>query len=121
VARPLGFPEKIACLKSSRAKNFISKKSRFAYFCFGNTTIVRPKPNKIEFNMIRNRVLLVLILALASIIDARAQSADADFLESMGKMYVVLAVVLAIFLGIVVFLIYLDRKLTKLENQIKEE
>jgi CcmD family protein len=39
----------------------------------------------------------------------------------MGKMYVVLAVVLAIFFGIVAFLIYLDRKLTKLENQIKEE
>jgi CcmD family protein len=108
-------------LKKSLYKNFISKKPCFAYFCFENTTIVKPKPNKIEFTMIRNRVLLVLILALASIVNARAQGADADFLESMGKMYVVLAVVLAIFFGIVAFLVYLDRKLTKLENQIKEE
>ncbi len=44
----------------------------------------------------------------------------ADFMRSMGKMYVVVAVIAAIFIGIVIFLIYLDRKLTKLENQIKD-
>lgn len=43
---------------------------------------------------------------------------EADFMRSMGKMYVVLAVIAAIFIGIVFFLIHLDRKLTKLENQI---
>lgn len=41
-----------------------------------------------------------------------------DFMRSMGKMYVVVAVIAAIFIGIVIFLIYLDRKLTRLENQI---
>ena len=40
-------------------------------------------------------------------------------MRSMGKMYVVVAVIAAIFLGIVVYLIRLDRKLTKLEDQIK--
>ncbi len=44
---------------------------------------------------------------------------DTDFMRSMGKMYVVVAVIVAIFLGIVVYLIRLDRKLTKLEDQIK--
>ncbi len=44
---------------------------------------------------------------------------DTDFMRSMGKMYVVVAVIAAIFLGIVVYLIRLDRKLTKLEDQIK--
>lgn len=44
---------------------------------------------------------------------------DPDFMRSMGKMYVVVAVIAAIFIGIVIFLIHLDRKLTKLENQIK--
>ena len=48
-----------------------------------------------------------------------AQQEDADFMRSMGKMYVVVAVIAAIFIGIVIFLIYLDRKLTKLEHQIK--
>lgn len=41
-----------------------------------------------------------------------------DFMRSIGKMYVVVAVIAAIFIGIVIFLIYLDRKLTRLENQI---
>jgi CcmD family protein len=49
-----------------------------------------------------------------------AQSGDADFMRSIGKIYVVVAVIVAIFLGIILFLIYLDRKLTKLENQINE-
>lgn len=39
-------------------------------------------------------------------------------MRSMGKMYVVVAVILAIFLGIVIFMVYLDRKLTNIENQI---
>ncbi len=43
---------------------------------------------------------------------------DADFMRSMGKMYVVVAVIVVIFIGIVIYLVRLDRKLTKLENQI---
>lgn len=44
---------------------------------------------------------------------------DTDFMRSMGKMHVVVAVILTLFLGIVIYLIRLDRKLTKLEDQIK--
>lgn len=50
----------------------------------------------------------------------QAQGDNPDFFRSIGKIYVVVAVIAAIFIGIVVFLIYLERKLTKLENQIKE-
>jgi CcmD family protein len=60
--------------------------------------------------------LSLLVLPLTLLL---AQQEDTDFMRSMGKMYVVVAVIVAIFLGIVVYLIYLDRKLTKLENQIK--
>lgn len=49
-----------------------------------------------------------------------AQAENPDFFRSIGKIYVVVAVILAVFLGILFFLIYLDRKITKLENQIKE-
>ena len=49
-----------------------------------------------------------------------AQSSDTEFMRSIGKIYVVVAVILAIFIGIVLFLVYLDRKLAKLENQINE-
>jgi len=41
-------------------------------------------------------------------------------MRSMGKMYVVVAVIVAVFMGIVLFLVFLDRRLTKIENQIKD-
>jgi hypothetical protein len=44
-----------------------------------------------------------------------------DFLRSTGKIYSVVFVIVLIFVGIVVFLYRLDRKLTKLENQINNE
>ncbi|MFK7808975.1 MAG: CcmD family protein [Saprospiraceae bacterium] len=48
-----------------------------------------------------------------------AQSNNSDFMRSIGKMYVVVAVILAIFSGIILFLIYLDRKISRLEKQIE--
>lgn len=49
-----------------------------------------------------------------------AQSENPDFLRSIGKIYVVVLVIAVVFICIVFFLIYLDRRLTKLENQINE-
>ncbi len=42
-----------------------------------------------------------------------------EMMYSSGKIYVVVGVILLMFIGIVAYLIHLDRKLTKLENQIK--
>lgn len=53
-------------------------------------------------------------------ITVQAQTGNGDFMRSMGKIYVVVAVVLALFLCIVFYLFRLDRKLSRLENQIKE-
>jgi CcmD family protein len=50
-----------------------------------------------------------------------AQSDSLDFLRSTGKIYAVVTVIVVIFFGIVIFLFRLDNKLTKLENQIKNE
>ncbi|MFM2268084.1 MAG: hypothetical protein RL757_1525 [Bacteroidota bacterium] len=44
-----------------------------------------------------------------------------DFLRNTAKIYVVVGVIAIIFIGIVIFLVRLDKKLTKLENQIKNE
>lgn len=41
----------------------------------------------------------------------------ADVMRSNGKIYVVVAVILTIFAGIVIYLVRLDRKITKLEKQ----
>lgn len=40
----------------------------------------------------------------------------ADTLRQNGKIYVVVAVILAIFAGIIIYLIRLDRKISKLEK-----
>ena len=40
----------------------------------------------------------------------------ADIMRSNGKIYVVIAVIVAIFAGIIIYLVRLDRKLTKLEK-----
>jgi len=63
-------------------------------------------------------IFMLAILPMASLL--AHDPTTTDFMRSTGKIYVVLAAVLAIFLGIVIFLIYLDRRLTKLENQTNE-
>ncbi len=62
-------------------------------------------------------ILGLLLIRSASL---PAQPESTDFMRSTGKIWVVVAVIAAVFLGIVLFLVYLDRKLTRIENQIKE-
>ena len=67
-----------------------------------------------------NKNLSILIGLLLSIITtANAQTENPDFMRSTGKIYVVIAVLCVIFIGIVFFLINLDRKITRLENEVK--
>lgn len=70
--------------------------------------------------MIKKKSLSKLCMVLLVFVPffVQAQSAGMDFLRSTGKIYVVIAILLAIFIGIVLFLIRLDKKLTKIENQI---
>lgn len=65
------------------------------------------------------KTLITLLILIVTLVRGAAQSGDQDFARSIGKIYVVVAVIIAIFIGIVIFLIYLDRRLAKLENQIK--
>lgn len=69
-----------------------------------------------------NRYLLLSILFLFGHFVLSAQETSAGIAETMrsnGKIYVVVAVLTAIFIGIVIYLIRLDRKLTKLEKETK--
>ena len=58
---------------------------------------------------------------LLNVSNAVAQGGSTDFLRSTGKIYTVVIVIAVIFIGIVIYLYRLDHKLTKLENQIKNE
>ncbi|MDB5196439.1 MAG: CcmD family protein [Flaviaesturariibacter sp.] len=65
------------------------------------------------------KTTLFLALLLLNLF-AMAQSDEpqmADGFRSNGKIYVVVAVILTIFAGIILYLVRLDRKITKLEKQ----
>jgi CcmD family protein len=44
-----------------------------------------------------------------------------DFMRQTGKMYVVYGVLSIIFIGIVLFLLYLEKRIKKIENKIDNE
>ena len=65
-----------------------------------------------------NRKNLGLLLLWLCYSPALWAAPEADFMRSTGKFYVVVAVIIAIFVGIIIFLIRIESRLTKLENQI---
>jgi CcmD family protein len=70
-----------------------------------------------------NKISLFL-LAIISFFSttAMAQSAEmADTMRSEGKIYVVVAILLVIFAGLIGYLVLLDRKVTRIEKKIAEK
>jgi CcmD family protein len=61
-----------------------------------------------------------VLLFLAPLILFAQEGQGQDFLRNIGKIYVVVAVIVIIFIGIVLFLFFLDRRIRKIENQIFE-
>ena len=60
------------------------------------------------------------LLLNAFMLTAQSSEPPADFLRSVGKLYVVVAVIVVVFLGIVLYLWSADRRLTKLETHIED-
>lgn len=65
--------------------------------------------------------LFGLAAFLLTALPLMAQGSSDDFFRSTGKLYVVVAVLLSMFIGIVIYLYNLDRKIKNLEKQIKNE
>ncbi|MBL7722435.1 MAG: CcmD family protein [Chitinophagaceae bacterium] len=61
-------------------------------------------------------LFLMLLLSAASIAQDKDVSV-ADTMRSNGRIYVVVAVVLTILTGLILYLVRLDRKITKLEKE----
>lgn len=59
-----------------------------------------------------------MVLSTA-VLFAQEEVPMADTMRSEGKIYVVVAIVLLILLGLVGYLFLLDKKVTKVENQAK--
>ena len=70
--------------------------------------------------MIRKLFVLTILLLINFLTHAQDAAGNVDMADTMrsnGKIYVVLAVVLTIFSGIIIYLIRLDRKMSRLEKE----
>lgn len=61
--------------------------------------------------------LSLMVSAVAMAQDVAAQPEMADAFRKDGKIYVVIAVLSLVFIGLTVYLIMIDRKVSKLEKQ----
>jgi CcmD family protein len=75
-----------------------------------------PILRRLNNHSMKKTLSLLTLFVLATITTLSAQPESADFMRSTGKIYVVIAVLCIIFIGIVIFLINLDRKLQRLEK-----
>lgn len=66
------------------------------------------------------KLISLLAFVLVGAIPAIAQNTVENFFRTEEKFYVVVAVLAIIMLGILFYVVRLDRKITKLENQEKE-
>ncbi len=64
--------------------------------------------------------ILGLLSAVAYSQEAQQQVEMADAMRQSGKIYVVVAVLCIVFLGIVAYLISIDRKVSRLESKMKD-
>lgn len=62
----------------------------------------------------------VLALLFSTALHAQTETPMADAMRNNGKIYVVVAVLVIIFIGISVYLVQLDVKTAKLKRQIEE-
>lgn len=71
------------------------------------------------------KISLLFIVSMLSFVSCFAQEVQApvemaDGLRSSGKIYVVVTVLSVIFSGIIIYLISIDRKLSRLEKEMKK-
>ena len=70
-------------------------------------------------HLLSSGLTLVLMLGLTD--SVLAAEADKDFFQAIGKMYVVVAIILIIFIGLSLYLWKLDQKLSRLEKMKDNE
>ena len=69
------------------------------------------------------KLVKILLMSLLMITNTAlfAQDAEmADAMRSEGKIYVVVAIILVIFFGLIGFLLYTDRKVSNLEKRVND-
>jgi hypothetical protein len=71
--------------------------------------------------MKKKLIALLVLLVHASVLIAQEKETEmADTMRSNGRIYVVVAVVVTILIGLILYLVRLDRKMTKLEKENRQ-
>lgn len=65
--------------------------------------------------------MLLLMSSLPTLAQSSDEIAMADAFRAEGKIYVVVAVILLIFAGLVVYMVRIDRKVKRLEKELDME
>lgn len=63
------------------------------------------------------KYLMAFLFAALAATAAQAQDAQEDVMRSNGKIYVVMAVVVTIVIGLFIYLVSLDRKISRVEKK----
>ena len=66
-------------------------------------------------------LLFVFMLSIITQVSAQSGIEMADVMRSNGKIYVVVAVAGIVMIGILIYLVMLDRKITAMEKKIKDK
>lgn len=69
--------------------------------------------------MMRKLMTTLVLLILALAVQAQDKVEMADTMRSNGRIYVVVAVVLTILAGLILYVWRLDRKISRIEKEIK--
>jgi uncharacterized BrkB/YihY/UPF0761 family membrane protein len=62
---------------------------------------------------------LLLVVAIPALLSAQEEVPMADTMRSEGKIYVLVAIILTILVGLFLYLFMMDKKVSKLEKDIK--
>ena len=62
-----------------------------------------------------------MLMAFCFVAQAKPSVEMADTMRSEGKIYVVVGIILIVLLGLITYLVMLDRKVKKLENQLTDK
>jgi CcmD family protein len=66
------------------------------------------------------RTILLFVFGIVANVASAKQVEMADGMRAEGKIYVVVVIILVILLGLFAYLFLLDRKLNKMDQQLKE-
>ncbi|HTN07677.1 CcmD family protein [Agriterribacter sp.] len=70
---------------------------------------------------VKKFLLIIILFVTGQFVYAQERVEMADGLRSNGKIYVVVAVLAIIFMGLFLFLISIDRKVSRLEKENKKQ